>query len=96
MTTMNRKTNMTTMNKTLLSLSLLLSTACAPRAPLVQTSDAAFCFKAEGVSKERCFSVYGACVQRQSRISEQYPFAFIESKCQRKGFGQLSARLVAE
>jgi hypothetical protein len=48
-----------------------------------------YCFKAEGVRVERCYSKLDLCLQKESVLHDAYPFAAIESECQGAGEGSL-------
>ena len=55
-----------------------------------------YCFKAEGVSKARCYVKYETCSHRESNLRDQYPYATIQSQCQLHGLGRLNVDRVAD
>lgn len=51
-----------------------------------EKKDRGYCFKADGLSKMRCYPTSDECWGKQSLISDQHPWATITYSCQRTLF----------
>jgi hypothetical protein len=65
----------------LLLLTVILGFSCAHTSDRVKNEPRGYCFKAEGLSKLRCYRLQDTCLERQSTISDQHPWAKIEIEC---------------
>ena len=65
----------------LLLLTITLVFACAHTSSRIKGEPRGYCFKAEGVSKLRCYEQKQDCFEKQSIISDRYPWAKIDTEC---------------
>ena len=65
-----------------LILAIALLSSCGASQHRVECQEPkGYCFKADGVSEYRCYYTKGSCLEHESIISDQYPWAHIEDSC---------------